>query len=248
MPIQMLVVLTVTGQLCLFAKDGTVIHQTSFAVDDSVGDDLVAYHTHFINMYGNPEKAYHNCLAIRGASIYILGSMHLIVSRLLPWKERIQVLRRAGDWMGALNMAMTIYDGQAHGVIDLPRTLDAVQEAIMPYLVELLLSYVEEVFSYISVAFCNQIGKKDQLDDPISNNTSVHRDIKEQYTRVGGVAVEFCVHIKRTNILFDEIFPKFVAVQQRGILIHFLLSLNPFCKFIAVCEIIESRRLSFDRI
>ncbi|XP_015888913.3 uncharacterized protein LOC107423794 [Ziziphus jujuba] len=222
---QMLVVLTVTGQLCLFAKDGTLIHQTSFAVDGSVGDDLVAYHTHFINMYGNPEKAYHNCLAKRGASIYILGPMHLIVSRLLPWKERIQVLRRAGDWMGALNMAMTIYDGQAHGVIDLPRTLDAVQEAIMPYLVELLLSYVEEVFSYISVAFCNQIGKKDQLDDPIRNNTSVHSEIKEQYTRVGGVAVEFCVHIKRTDILFDEIFPKFVAVEQRD---TFLELLEPY--------------------
>ncbi|KAF3439788.1 hypothetical protein FNV43_RR18066 [Rhamnella rubrinervis] len=222
---QMLVVLTVTGQLCLFAKDGTVIHQTSFAVDGPVGDDLVAYHTHFINIFGNPEKAYHNCSAIRGASIYILGPMHLIVSRLLPWKERIQVLRRAGDWMGALNMAMTIYDGQAHGVIDLPRTLDAVQEAIMPYLVELLLSYVEEVFSYISVAFCNQIGKKDQRDDPSSKSSSVHHEIKEQYARVGGVAVEFCVHIKRTDILFDEIFPKFVAVQQRD---TFLELLEPY--------------------
>lgn len=129
---QMLVVLTLTGQLYLFAKDGTVIHQTSFAVDGSAGDDLVAYHTYFMNIYGNPEKAYHNCVAVRGASVYILGPMHLIVSRLLPWKERIQVLRRAGDWMGALNMAMTLYDGQAHGVIDLPRSVDAVQEIIMP--------------------------------------------------------------------------------------------------------------------
>ncbi|PON75529.1 Guanine nucleotide-binding protein, beta subunit [Parasponia andersonii] len=222
---QMLVVLTVTGQLCLFANDGTVIHQTSFVVDGSPGDDLIAYHTHFINIFGNPEKSYHNCLAVRGASIYILGPAHLIVSRLLPWKERIQVLRKAGDWMGALNMAMTIYDGQAHGVIDLPRTLDAVQEAIMPYLVELLLSYVEEVFSYISVAFCNQIEKMDLLDNPSNRSSSVYYEIKEQYTRVGGVAVEFCVHIKRTDILFDEIFSKFVAVQQKD---TFLELLEPY--------------------
>lgn len=211
-----------TGQLCLFAKDGTVIHQTSFSVDGFGGDDLIAYHTHFVNIFGNPEKAYHNCVAVRGASVYVLGPMNLIVSRLLPWKERIQVLRRAGDWMGALNMAMTIYDGQAHGVVDLPRTLVAVQEAIMSYLVELLLSYVEEVFSYISVALGNQIGIMDQVDDLNSKSSSVHSEIKEQYTRVGGVAVEFCVHIKRTDILFDEIFSKFVAVQQRGIL-------NPVC-------------------
>ena len=59
---QILVVLTSTGQLCLFAKDGTVIHQTSFSLDGYGGDDLVAYHTHFINIYGNPEKAFHNCI------------------------------------------------------------------------------------------------------------------------------------------------------------------------------------------
>lgn len=211
-----------TGQLCLFAKDGTVIHQTSFSVDGFGGDDLIAYHTHFVNIFGNPEKAYHNCVAVRGASVYVLGPMNLIVSRLLPWKERIQVLRSADDWMSALNMAMTIYDGQARGVVDLPRTLVAVQEAIMSYLVELLLSYVEEVFSYISVALGNQIGIMDQVDDLNSKSSSVHSEIKEQYTRVGGVAVEFCVHIKRTDILFDEIFSKFVAVQQRGIL-------NPVC-------------------
>ncbi|OMO64188.1 hypothetical protein CCACVL1_21961 [Corchorus capsularis] len=222
---QMMVVLTITGQLYLFARDGTVIHQTSFAVDGSGGDDLIAYHTHFINVFGNPEKAYHNCVAVRGASIYVLGPMHLAVCRLLPWKERIQVLRKAGDWMGSLNMAITLYDGQAHGVIDLPRNLDAVQEAIMPYLVELLLSYVDEVFSYISVAFCNQIGKMEQPDDLACKNSSVHSEIKEQFTRVGGVAVEFCIHIKRTDILFDEIFSKFVAIQQRD---TFLELLEPY--------------------
>ncbi|KAF7138427.1 hypothetical protein RHSIM_Rhsim07G0000300 [Rhododendron simsii] len=222
---QMLVVLTSNGQLFLYAKDGTVIHQTSFAVDGSGGDDLVAYHTQFTNLFGNPEKAYHKCISVRGASIYVLGPMHLIVCRLLPWKERIQVLRKAGDWMGALNMAMTLYDGQAHGVIDLPRTLDAVQEAIMPYLVELLLSYVDEVFSYISVAFCNQIGKLEQLDDSESRASSVHSEINEQFTRVGGVAVEFCVHINRTDVLFDEILSKFAAVQHRD---TFLELLEPY--------------------
>uniref|UniRef100_A0A7N0ZV75 RING-type domain-containing protein n=1 Tax=Kalanchoe fedtschenkoi TaxID=63787 RepID=A0A7N0ZV75_KALFE len=219
---QMLVVLTVTGQLCLFAEDGNLIHQTSFWVDQFSGDDPVGYHTHFNNIFGNPEKAFHNCLAVRGANIYLLAPMHLTVARLLPWKERIQVLRKGGDWMGALNMAMTLYDGQFHGVIDLPRTLDSVHAAIMPYLVELLLSYVDEVFSYISVAFCNQLEK---MDESSLARTSLRSEIKEQFTRVGGVAVEFCVHIKRTDILFDEILPKFIAVQQKD---TFLELLEPY--------------------
>lgn len=220
--LQMLVILTLTGQLCLFTRDGKLIHQTSYALDRFGGEDLISYHAHFSNIFGNPEKSYHNCVALRGASIYILGPTLLVVSRLLPWKERIQVLRKAGDWMGALNMAMTLYDGEAHGVIDLPRSLESVQEAIMPYLVELLFAYVDEVFSYISVACNSQIGKVVDFDGPASVNSSKLSEIKEQFTRVGGVAVEFCVHIKRTDILFEDIFSKFITVHHRGIFLSFI--------------------------
>lgn len=218
--VQLLVVLTSDGQLCLFeTEEGVMIHQTSFAVDGSRADDLIAYHAQFINTSGNPEKAYHNCVAISGASIYVLGPKQLTVTRLLPWKERIEVLRKAGDWIGALNMAISLYTGATHGVIDFPRTTDEVNNTVMPYLVELLLSYVDEVFSYISVAFCNQIGKLDQLEDS-STSGSVRSEIEEQFTRVGGVAVEFCVHINRTDILFDEIHSKFVSVQHNGTLVR----------------------------
>ncbi|KAK1369871.1 vacuolar protein sorting-associated protein 8-like [Heracleum sosnowskyi] len=222
---QLLVVLTSDGQLCLFeTEEGTVIHQTSFAVDGSRADDLIAHHAQFTNTSGIPEKAYHNCVAISGASIYVLGPKQLTVSRLLPWKERIEVLRKAGDWIGALNMAISLYNGATHGVIDFPRTTDEVNNTVMPYLVELLISYVDEVFSYISVAFCNQIGKLDQLEDS-STSGSVRSEIEEQFTRVGGVAVEFCVHIKRTDILFDEIHSRFVSVQHND---TFLELLEPY--------------------
>ncbi|CAI9090000.1 OLC1v1024674C6 [Oldenlandia corymbosa var. corymbosa] len=221
---QMLVILNSIGQLGMFTKDGSMIHETRFSVDVSRGDDLITYHTYFNNSYGNPEKAYHNCVAVRGASIYVLGPSHLLICRLLPWKERIEVLRRAGDWMGALNMAMTLYDGQAHGAIDLPRTLDDIKKTIMPYLLQLLLSYVDEVFSYIKVASGNQVGNTEKLNNAMSSSSD-HPEIKEQYIRVGGVAVEFCVHIKRTDILFDEIYSKFDAAKHKE---TFLELLEPY--------------------
>lgn len=211
---QMLIVLTSAGRLCLYANDGTLIHDTNFAVDGGRGDDVIGHHTHFSN-----EKAHHNCIGVRGASLYLLGPTHLVVSRLLPWKERVQVLRKGGDWMGAFNMAMMLYDGQAHGVFDLPRALENVQKTIMPYMVELLLAYVDEVFSYISVAVKE---KMEQLND---SGVSVNSEIKEQYTRVGGVAVEFCVHINRTDILFDQILSRFQSVQQKE---TFLELLEPY--------------------
>ncbi|XP_078156920.1 transducin family protein / WD-40 repeat family protein [Carex rostrata] len=209
---QMLVLLNTRGQLCLFTKDASELHRTSINPHDgSSVDDIITYHTHFLNVYGNPEKSYHNSVSVRGATVYILGPMHLMVSRLLPWKERIQVLQRAGDWMGALDMAMRLYDGHTQGVVDLPRKIGDIRDAIMPFLVELLLSYVDEVFSYILVAFRGQNGKESEIE--------------EQYVRVGGVAVEYCVHISRIDILFETVFSRFHAVHQGG---SFLEILEPY--------------------
>ncbi|PHT83219.1 hypothetical protein T459_11662 [Capsicum annuum] len=160
-------------------QDGNLIHRRSFSMDGSCGEDLMSYHAYFSNVFGNPEKAHHNYLGVRGATLYILRPSQLVVSRLLSWKKRIEVLHKAGDWMSALNMAMSLYDGQAHAVIDLPKNLDDVQKTLMPYLVQLLLSYVDE----------------------------------EHYTLVGGVSIEFSLHIKRLDVLFDKIFPKLYCIE-----------------------------------
>ncbi|CAN4126445.1 unnamed protein product [Withania somnifera] len=222
---QILVILTATGELCLFSKDGNLIHHRSLAMDGSCGEDIMSYHAYFSNVFGNPEKAHHNCLGVRGATLYILRPSQLVVSRLLSWKERIDVLHKAGDWMSALNMAMCLYDGQAHAVIDLPKNLDDVHKTLMPYLVQVLLSYVDEVFSYIAVKYGNQLGQSGQSNELKYDADFVNPDIKEQYTLVGGVSVEFCLHIKRLDVLFDEIFPKYVALNHKD---TFLELLEPY--------------------
>uniref|UniRef100_A0A0E0CER7 Uncharacterized protein n=1 Tax=Oryza meridionalis TaxID=40149 RepID=A0A0E0CER7_9ORYZ len=222
---QMLVVLNLRGQLCLFSKDGNELRRTVFVLDGYIFDESILYHTHFSNRFGNPEKHFNNSVAVRGATVYILGPNFLTVSRLLPWKERIEALKRAGDWMGALDMAMKLYDGQTQGVVDLPRTVDSIREAIMPYLVELLLSYIHYVFEYISIALSSHTGKGGASDGLVDADRSLLTQREEQYARVGGVAVEFCVHIGRNDILFDTVFSKFVAAKSGGM---FLEVLEPY--------------------
>ncbi|CAM0947372.1 unnamed protein product [Alopecurus aequalis] len=222
---QMLAVLNLRGQLCLFSNDGSELRRTIFVLDGFTFNDSILYHTHFSNRFGNPEKHFNNSVAVRGATVYILGPSFLTVSRLLPWKERIEALKRAGDWMGALDMAMKLYDGHTQGVVDLPRTVDSIREAIMPYLVELLLSYIGYVFEYISIALSNHTGKGGAADGLIEADRSLLTQREEQYARVGGVAVEYCVHIGRNDILFDTVFSKFVAAQSGGM---FLEVLEPY--------------------
>ncbi|XP_039848297.1 uncharacterized protein LOC120707318 isoform X2 [Panicum virgatum] len=222
---QMLVVLNLRGQLCLFSKDGSELRRTTFVPDGLLFDDTILHHAHFSNKFGNPERHFNSSVAVRGATVYILGPTFLTVSRLLPWKERIEALKRAGDWMGALDMAMRLYDGQTQGVVDLPRTVDSIREAIMPYLVELLLSYISYVFEYISIALSSHTGKGGETDVLIEADRSLLTQREEQYARVGGVAVEYCVHIGRNDILFDTVFSKFVAAQSGGM---FLEVLEPY--------------------
>ncbi|KAE8804581.1 vacuolar protein sorting-associated protein 8 [Hordeum vulgare] len=222
---QMLAVLNLRGQLFLFSKDGTELRRTIFILDGLVFDDSILYHTHFSNRFGNPERDFNNSVAVRGATVYILGPSFLTVSRLLPWKERIEALKGAGDWMGAMDMAMKLYGGHTQGVIDFPGTVDSIREAIMPYLVELLLSYIGYVFEYISIALSNRTKKGGAADGLIDSDRSLLTEREEQYARVGGVAVEFCVHIGRNDILFDTVFSKFVAAQSGGM---FLEVLEPY--------------------
>ncbi|XP_078448390.1 transducin family protein / WD-40 repeat family protein isoform X2 [Wolffia australiana] len=222
---EMLVIVTFKGYLELYRKGGEELHRTSFASNASGIDDGIIYHTYFTNIFGNPEKAYQSSVAVRGATVYILTRTQLVVSRLLPWKERIQTLHRAGDWMGALDLAMRLYDGQSHGVIDLPKSVDAIREVMMPFLVDLILSYVDEVFSYISVASGYQPVKQSQEDDTALGIPSSTAEAEEQFSCVAGVAVEFCVHIMRLDILFDGIFFRFVSVKHAG---TFLEILEPY--------------------
>jgi hypothetical protein len=45
--------------------------------------------------------------------MFVLGPSGLKVGRLLHWKERLEGLKQAGDWLGAFHAAMELYDGKA---------------------------------------------------------------------------------------------------------------------------------------
>ncbi|WVZ90880.1 hypothetical protein U9M48_037136 [Paspalum notatum var. saurae] len=50
---QMLVILNLRGQLCLFSKDGSELRRTTFVPDGLLFDDTILHHAHFLNRYAN---------------------------------------------------------------------------------------------------------------------------------------------------------------------------------------------------
>jgi hypothetical protein len=213
----MLVIVTAKDELCLFTKEGVELERGSIRGEQE-GVGALIYHTHIMNALGNPEKAYHSSLSVRGAALYLMGPHQLWRARLLPWRERIKALEDAGDWMGAFHIAMELYDGRARGVTGLPRGLDAMRDAIMSTLLALLSAYIDMAFAYLSVAFGSTTEAASQTADR-QGLVGLGQDLqeaREQYARVGGVAIEFCVHIGKQDVLFENVFSKFVAVGQRG--------------------------------
>ncbi|XP_073396316.1 uncharacterized protein [Physcomitrium patens] len=228
---QMLVIVTAKDQLCLFTKEGIEVERGSIRGDQE-GMGALIYHSHIMNALGNPEKAYHSSLSVRGAALYLMGPQQLWRARLLPWRERIKALEDAGDWMGAFHIAMELYDGRARGVTGLPRGLDAMREAIMSTLLALLSAYIDMAFAYLSVAYGSATLPALNSSSETASQAADRQgsgglgqdlqDAREQYARVGGVAIEFCVHIGKQDVLFENVFSKFVAVGQRGIFLELL--------------------------
>ncbi|KAH7431149.1 hypothetical protein KP509_08G032600 [Ceratopteris richardii] len=200
---QIMAIVTLKGQFYLFTNEGLEVQHVTMESEERIRNLELLYHTHMLNTFGNPEKTYYNSLTAHGSMLYLLGPQRIYRAELLPWQARLKALQDAGDFLGALRAGMELFDGRALAVMGLPKRVDELRELVTPSLVNLLLDYIDQVFTYLEA----------QVQD------------KEQYAHVGGVAIEFCVHIHQTDVLFNHIYHKFCAAGQKG---TFLELLEPY--------------------
>lgn len=228
--LQIVAIMTSKEQLCLFTNEGLEVQRVTIESDDTKKSLDLSYHTHLLNTFGNPEKTFYSSLAVRAATVYLLGSQRIYRARLLPWHDQLKALQDAGDWMGAFHVGMELFDGRALSVMGLPRELGSLQKAVTPTLLDVLSAYIDEVFTYLSLAFGTTI---DAADDAVDKELMAQA--KEQYARVGGVAIEFCVHIHQMDVLFDNIFHKFCTAGQRGNAVMLISNVENLKNYLAIC-------------
>ncbi|MCO5587402.1 hypothetical protein L7F22_041351 [Adiantum nelumboides] len=208
---QIVAIMTLKEQLCLFTKEGLEVQRVAMESGETSTSLELTYHTHMLNTFGNPEKTYFSSLTAGVATMYLLGPQRIYRAHLLPWQDQLKALQDAGDWMGAFHVGMELFDGRALAVMGLPRGIDALRKIATPTLLNLLFDYIDEVFTYLSLAFGTTIDAATAAE-----KEELTAQAKEQYARVGGVAIEFCVHIHQTDALFNHIFHKFCAAEQRA--------------------------------
>ena len=74
---QILVTLTSKGQLSSFIKEGMELDRSKLPLEDGGLESVVIYHTYFDYSFGNLEESYHDSMAIREVTIYLLGPSQL---------------------------------------------------------------------------------------------------------------------------------------------------------------------------
>ena len=98
--------------------------------------------------------------------------------------------------MSAFRTAIDIFEGHAVALTGLPCRDDELSNELSA----LLTSYAEQVFSYLTSA----------------ESRAGEEEVRQEFERVGQTAIEFCVRVRKQELLFGTVLPQFQAHKQTG--------------------------------
>ncbi|KAL0018560.1 hypothetical protein WJX77_004866 [Trebouxia sp. C0004] len=197
----------------LYDASGSGVRERLVFEDSLVGSQ------HIVNMSGIPEQACHVSVAFTPDRLILLASQGVRSARLLSWQERLAALRELLLWDHALWLGLRIYmAAQPHdikaGTQTAPLTVwreegkGADPAAVAAALVALLLAYLDLALPEPSEAY---------LEDHAGDEEDM------QAAGAADTAIQLCILIKRAEVLWEGIYPRYLARKQQGILLERLL-------------------------
>ncbi len=156
-------------------------------------------------------------------NVYLLGMQQLCIAKEQSWKERIDALTEAGEWISALVLALDRFDavtkprkgaGGSGAIQDPCPKGSPTRIALDDTLERILLDYAD-----ISLADLKDSSR--QLENNARTND---RFSTSPYQIVGGVCIDFCSTVDRTDLLFGQIYEQFCAagVDKQNIFLELL--------------------------
>ncbi|KAH6567507.1 hypothetical protein BASA60_009007 [Batrachochytrium salamandrivorans] len=151
------------------------------------------------------ELCYGGSMCIYKSRLILLGSKEISVVSLIPWIDRIASLIRVGRFRKAFQMAVSFYHNEGvFAVVGLPSDSELCRKRVGEHVSGLILSYVSMSLS----------GYDSTLDEDLST-----------YRQVADTVFDTCISIDRLNLLFSEIYDRFV---EAGLCHIFVESLESF--------------------
>jgi hypothetical protein len=213
-----LVYLNASDELCVFDSKN---EQELEVVDVSAIKLVYATYSHLNTC------SFANSFRTCGGALYLLGLKELQVARVQTWAQRIETLKEDGEWLEALALALDHYENMQKRSCD-----GEVPAAIKAQASKLLMSYVnlaitnspESSTTAAGDAAADAEGAEAAAASRSSKLTlSSKLDLaRSHYQMLGGVCIEYCVVIRRPDLLFGEIFRQFRTANRVGLFVELL--------------------------
>ncbi|XP_071822429.1 vacuolar protein sorting-associated protein 8 homolog isoform X2 [Apostichopus japonicus] len=154
------------------------------------------------------ERACYQSIETHKGQLLLLGTKSVHVMTIRPWTDRIQLLTKAGNFKGALQLANSFLNGKARAVIGIQGSTVEKKIVVTEQILNLLHKYVD--------ASMNQTCPK---------SGAVYL-LEEHFQEVIPVCVDQCLLLGRLDILFGTIYDEFSAdMIAKGV---FLECLEPY--------------------
>uniref|UniRef100_A0A673IYK5 Vacuolar protein sorting-associated protein 8 homolog n=1 Tax=Sinocyclocheilus rhinocerous TaxID=307959 RepID=A0A673IYK5_9TELE len=153
------------------------------------------------------EKTCYQSVCSYAGQIMYLGTKCVHIMTLRNWRERVDHLLKQEKFMEALSLAWSFHEGTAKAVLGLFADPAKRKGVVADKMVEILLQYVDR-----SLKKCPEQGKIQLME--------------QHFQDMVPVTVDYCLLLQRTDLLFNQIYPRLVENSvARGV---FLESLEPY--------------------
>lgn len=159
------------------------------------------------SMHGVVADAFYMSFRAYKGRLFLLGFNELSFGTLSNWADRLLALMEEGNYIGAIELAISYYTGEADRVsVGLPDNDDSRHRMVLDKLLEMMSASLRYTF-----------GKHEE----------VHHEAPSmpQLQKLAGICTSACMSIHDMDFLFDEVYPWFSDDNSTGM---FLEVLEPF--------------------
>ncbi|PWY87010.1 golgi complex component [Aspergillus heteromorphus CBS 117.55] len=209
-----LAVLTITQQLLILEDYSMRVTEAVDLLNRHIYHvDLFSAHLHSLveqfneddtSMHGVVADAFYMSFRSYKGRLFLLGFNEMLIGGLSNWADRLLALMEAGDFIGAIELATSYYQGSAEKLtIGLPEE-DALRQPLVR----------EKLLEMISASLKYAFGRNEEANNGRLGNG--------QLEKLAEVAISACVCMSEEDFLWDEIFTWYEEGGLQGIFLDAL--------------------------
>ncbi|EAL61787.1 RING zinc finger-containing protein [Dictyostelium discoideum AX4] len=174
---------------------------------------------HHSKYQGISVYSFHSSIKTLKSRIYFLGLNGLFTAHILTWIERLSILTTNGQWFEALCLALDFYEGKAKACTGLSSNTVDSKYITSEKIVEIISNLCQSIFNITQPEL---LAGKSLIPKSYYQQMDPRIEYLNIYQQLALISIEFCIAIKRTDLLFGEVFNYFFDNDMKSCILDFL--------------------------